>query len=71
MILGTNEILATKNGITKGQTKALCDRRLSSLQFFCLLLRLKVSVRNLFYKVLSLLIIMALKWILGQSRSMT
>ena len=33
-MLGTNEILAFKHDITKGQTRALLDRYLDSSQFF-------------------------------------
>ena len=43
LMLGTNEILASKHDIAKGQTRTLCDRHIGSSKFFRLLLRLKVS----------------------------
>ena len=43
LMLGTNEILASKRDIAKGQTRTLCDRHIGSSKFFRLLLRLKVS----------------------------
>ena len=43
-MLGTNEMLASKQDITKGQTKALWDHPLDSSQFVRLLLGLKVFI---------------------------
>ena len=43
LMLGTNEILASKHDIAKGQTTTLCDRHIGSSKFFRLLLRLKMS----------------------------
>ena len=43
LMLGTNEILASKHDIAKGQTTTPCDRHIGSSNFFRLLLRLKMS----------------------------
>ena len=52
MILGTNEILASKHYIAQSQTRVLWDCHLCSSQIFCLLLLLKVF-RNTRFKYLS------------------
>ena len=43
LMLGTNEILASKHDTAKGQRRTLCDSHIGSSKSFRLLLRLKVS----------------------------